>query len=83
MFVFDEDMGNISYGIIAEDCSWTHFCLYVNILILLLLLAHMYVAYTKRWQVDLLQSESYEGKCEKYYSGLSSLSDFVDFSSEP
>ncbi len=47
---------------------------------LLLLLAHMYVAYTKRWQVDLLQSES---KCEKCYSGLSSLSDFVDFSSEP
>ncbi len=50
---------------------------------LLLLLAHMYVAYTKRWQVDLLQSESYEGKCEKCYSGLSSLSDFVDFSLEP
>ncbi len=43
----------------------------------------MYVAYTKRWQVDLLQSESYEGKCEKCYSGLSSLCDFVDFSSEP
>ncbi len=61
-------MANISYGIIAE---------------VLLLLAHMYVAYTKRWQVDLVQSESYEGKCEKCYPGLSSLSDFVDFSSEP